>query len=74
MSDEKRPAALTTANGDVEVTLPRGEQPENETDDYEGYLSGFKLYLIVFGLCISVLLVALVCTPNHDISEQRPRH
>lgn len=64
MSDEKRSVGQTTTNGDVEDTLPpRDDQPEDETDNYEGYLSGFKLYLIVFGLCISVLLVALVSSP-----------
>ena len=35
---------------------------DEEEDESRRYLSGFKLYIIVFGLSISVLLVALVCT------------
>lgn len=36
------------------------ELAETQSGDTDQFLTGFKLYLIVLGLCLSVLLVALV--------------
>ncbi len=44
-------------------------KPENEDEDETAnHLTGLKLYLVIAGLCISVLLVALVRRPTMTIS------
>ena len=41
--------------------IPFEVSPENDHEDViEHHLTGIKLYLVIAGLCISVLLVALV--------------
>lgn len=46
-------------------TTRLGIQPGNEDEDETAnHLTGLKLYLVVAGLCISVLLVALVRHPT----------
>lgn len=50
-------------------TIPLEVQPENEDEDETAnHLTGIKLYLVVAGLCISVLLVALVRPIARSIS------
>ena len=46
----------------LEIPIARNDE------DSTVYLSGFKLYIIVFGLSISVLLVALVCTAHPSLT------
>lgn len=37
------------------------ESIQDDRDDVRYHLAGIKLYTIVFALCVSVILVALVC-------------
>lgn len=55
-------AISLTALPAVEIHRPASEIAlQSGEDETEHHLTGTKLYLVVSGLCISVLLVALVC-------------
>lgn len=62
--DEVRPASVHSLNQEErQQREPMTSEEEDEADDDEAYANGVELYLIVFGLCISVLLVGLVLLP-----------
>lgn len=46
---------------DVQATENNEESARDDRDDARYHLAGIKLYTIVFALCVSVILVALVC-------------
>jgi hypothetical protein len=47
------------------VTSEREDKPSPDSeagaDDESEYITGIKLYLIILGLCMAVLLIGLVC-------------
>lgn len=70
------PLSLTAAPIPEEANMHSLQKSPSTTlvneakDETQNYLTGIKLYLIVAGLCISVLLVALVRLVAQDLSVQ----
>lgn len=59
-------ASLDNSQHDGEIATPEIEgkvapAKETEVEDESEYISGIRLYLIILGLCMAVLLIGLVC-------------
>jgi hypothetical protein len=71
LDDEKdaiRPASINSLDQEErQQKEPVTSEQGNEADDDRAYANGVELYLIVLGLCISVLLVGLVRSPFASI-------
>jgi hypothetical protein len=62
---EARSSNLNNSQHDVEIVTPEAEEKtapatEAEVEDESEYISGIRLYLMVLGLCMAVLLIGLV--------------
>ena len=56
-SDSQHNGKAVTAKIEPKVEL----ENEAEAEDESEYISGVRLYLIILGLCMAVLLIGLVC-------------
>ena len=59
-------SSLDNSQHDGEITTPEAEGDPNpateaEVEDESEYITGIRLYLIIMGLCMAVLLIGLVC-------------
>lgn len=58
-------SSVDNSQHDVEIAAPNAEQnsapaTQEEVEDESEYISGIRLYLIILGLCMAVLLIGLV--------------
>ena len=71
-------APSSTNIAEVEKNTDVLEKPIDESpladEASENYLTGFKLAIILTATCLSVFLVALVCTPAYAISPLPSLH
>ena len=55
-------SSLDNSQRDAEIDTPEVEEKaaSGEAEDESEYITGFRLYLIILGLCMAVLLIGLV--------------
>jgi hypothetical protein len=55
-------SSLDNSQRDAEIDTPEVEEKaaSAEAEDESEYITGFRLYLIILGLCMAVLLIGLV--------------
>ena len=58
-------SSLDNSQHDGEIVTPEAEEKptprtEAEVEDESEYITGIRLYLIILGLCMAVLLIGLV--------------